>query len=110
MAEKDAWAKASARVGGEKVHDDTSRLQKAAKRRDKEKEKSIKSWDARKEQLAASQAAKQKKRTDNLAMRAERRKNVGKSKADKKRPGFEGKSFGGGKKTKPTGNSGKGRK
>jgi hypothetical protein len=45
-------------------------------------------------------AAKQKKRTDNIAMRNERkndkRKGLGKSK-NKARPGFEGKSFGKGK-------------
>lgn len=61
--------------------------------------------DDRKEQIAASMAAKQKKRTDNIAMRNERksdkRKGVGKTKA-KARPGFEGKSFGKGK-GKPSG-------
>jgi hypothetical protein len=71
--------------------------------------------DERKEQLQASQAAKQKKRTDNIAMRHEKRKAGGKggakagagagAKKGKGRPGFEGKSFGGGagggaKKTK----------
>lgn len=57
-------------------------------------------------------AAKQKKRTDNIASRNERksdkRKGVGKnklaSKATKARPGFEGKSFGKDKgKGKPAG-------
>jgi hypothetical protein len=47
----------------------------------------------RKEQLAKSMAAKQQKRSDNIAMRHERRKN-GIKKASKGRPGFEGKSFG----------------
>jgi hypothetical protein len=47
-------------------------------------------------------AARQKKRTDNIAMRNERksekRKGLGKSKGKGKgRPGFEGKSFGGAK-------------
>lgn len=42
--------------------------------------------------------AKQKKRADNIAMRAEKRKDKGKKKHNKNRPGFEGKSFGG-KKT-----------
>ena len=64
----------------------------------------------RKEQISAAMAARQKKRTDNLAMRNERRKDKkpgtssgkkassGKGKA---RPGFEGKkTFGGGKKGK----------
>jgi hypothetical protein len=56
--------------------------------------------------LVASQAAKQKKRTDNIAARHEKRKEKakgGKGKGTaakskgKGRPGFEGKSFGGGK-------------
>jgi len=43
-------------------------------------------------------AARQKKRTDNIAMRNERRKGGGKGKKGKARPGFEGKSFGGANK------------
>lgn len=55
--------------------------------------------DERKEQVVNSMAAKQKKRTDNIAMRNERRsdkrKGIGKNKSKAKaRPGFEGKSFG----------------
>lgn len=44
-------------------------------------------------------AAKQKKRSDNIAMRNERKKDKGKGtgKKGKARPGFEGKSFGKGK-------------
>lgn len=55
--------------------------------------------DERKEQVTASMAAKQKKRTDNIAMRSERRndKRKGVKTKDKGRPGFEGKSFGKGK-------------
>ena len=57
----------------------------------------------RKEHVAAAMAAKQKKRTDNIAMRNERRndrrKGSGKSKA-KARPGFEGRPFGRGKPSK----------
>ena len=55
--------------------------------------------DDRKEQLEKSMAAKQKKRTDNIAMRNERRndKRKGIKPKDKGRPGFEGKSFGKGK-------------
>lgn len=51
--------------------------------------------DERKEQLATSMAAKQKKRTDNIAARHDRNKN--KATKNKARPGFEGKSFGKGK-------------
>ena len=63
--------------------------------------------DERKEQVTSAMAARQKKRTDNIAMRNERksdkRKGVGKTKSKTKaRPGFEGKSFGKGK-GKPSG-------
>jgi uncharacterized membrane protein YgcG len=62
--------------------------------------------DERKEQLQQSMAAKQKKRADNIAMRHEKRKDKakggkpGKGKG-KARPGFEGKSFGGGGAKRP---------
>lgn len=56
----------------------------------------------RKEQVQQSMAAKQKKRTDNIAMRNERRsdKRKGVKVKNKARPGFEGKSFGKGGKGK----------
>ena len=50
--------------------------------------------DERKEQVMVHMAARQKKRSDNIAMQNERRKGKGKAKA---RPGFEGKSYAKGK-------------
>ncbi|KAF8965797.1 surfeit locus protein 6-domain-containing protein [Flammula alnicola] len=97
IEEKEKWAKAEARLDGIKVHDDETRLKKAAKRKEKEKSKSKKTWEEKKEHVTYAMAAKQKKRNDNIAMRNERKNDKKKGASKKARPGFEGKSFGKGK-------------
>ncbi|KAH7883112.1 surfeit locus protein 6-domain-containing protein [Phlebopus sp. FC_14] len=100
VEERERWARAEARVEGVKIKDNEGQLKKAIKRKDKEKARSKKNWEERKEQLAASMAAKQKKRADNIAMRNERRSEKRKDISNvrsKARPGFEGKSFAKGK-------------
>ncbi|KAG6330126.1 hypothetical protein ID866_8964 [Astraeus odoratus] len=98
VEEKDRWTKAEALLEGVKVKDNEALLKKAMKRKEKEKVRSKKKWDERKEQVVTQMAARQKKKADNIAMRNERRneKRKGKGKT-KARPGFEGKSYAKGK-------------
>ena len=94
IEEKDMWLNARKRAQGERPRDNGSLLKKALKRKENRKKKSEKEWNDRLEGVAQSQAARQKKRTENLQKRKEERGSKGKggSKTTKKkaRPGFEG--------------------
>jgi hypothetical protein len=103
IEEKDMWLNARKRAQGERIRDDTSLLKKALKRKENKKKKSEKEWNDRISAVASSQAARQKKREENLQKRREDKSNKGKKskgpkKAKKKaRPGFEGSFKTGGK-------------
>ncbi|BEI81914.1 hypothetical protein CcaverHIS002_0210740 [Cutaneotrichosporon cavernicola] len=104
--ERDLWAKAEARAAGTKIADEEKVLKKAVKREEKRKAKSGKAWSERKVQLERSEAAKIAKRNDNLASRAEgkRNKRMGIKPKEKEKgkgkgtPGFGGKKGGKGDK------------
>ncbi|CAK7197808.1 hypothetical protein SEUCBS139899_000457 [Sporothrix eucalyptigena] len=83
-------------------------LKKAIKRKDKAKKKSEREWNERKDGVTKSIQDRQKKREDNLRKRKEdkmlhraglaKRAKQGLGKSKNGRPGFEGSSFGGGRR------------
>ncbi|MCO5603755.1 hypothetical protein L7F22_057907 [Adiantum nelumboides] len=99
--ERERWSKAEAAAQGVKIRDDEALLKKAAKKRDKVKDKSRKAWQDREKEQRDQQAARQKKRQENIASKKDRGKKSKKTggakggggkKGTKARPGFEGKS------------------
>ncbi|WFD41843.1 hypothetical protein MPSI1_000479 [Malassezia psittaci] len=101
------WGKAIAAAEGVRIRDNEHILKQTLKRREKTKQKSTKAWNDRRRAEEEAQAAKQKKRMENLAARKESKRSPGKStkpsaKQSKARPGFEGnsRSFGGAPKRK----------
>ena len=103
-AAKEMWRTANQRASGERVRDDVSLLKKTLKRKETQKKKSGKEWDARLKGIAQAQEARQKKREENLQARKENKGAKGKKKKPKPkpkaRPGFEGSFRAGGGKPK----------
>ncbi|KAJ1022560.1 hypothetical protein NDA16_003549 [Ustilago loliicola] len=115
LEEQKQWDKALASATGVKIRDDEKLLKKAAKRKDKQKEKSGIAWNERKQAEVKQQADRQKKRQDNIAARKAAKGGKGKKGSSstlsksktpsgkkpsfgKARPGFEGKKIGRSKK------------
>lgn len=80
------WGRAMAAAEGVKVRDNEALLKQSIKRREKSKAKSSKAWSERRKAEDEAQAAKQKKRMENITARRSGKK----GKASKPRPGFEG--------------------
>lgn len=100
--ENERWGKALAASEGVRIRDNVYHLKQNVKRREKSKERSAKNWNERRKAEQEAQAAKQKRRMENLAARRTGKKLGDKSKkgaGTKARPGFEGssRSFTGGK-------------
>lgn len=97
---KEAWSSMNKRASGEKTKDNTSLLKKALKRQDKQKLKSSKEWNERKEGVQSSIDARQKKRTENIQARKDAKAAKKTGVKVKKRAGFEGSFRGRSGKTK----------
>lgn len=87
---KELWTRARQRISGEKPKDDVSLLKKTLKRREKQKAKSEKAWEERKDNVIKGQEIRQKKREANLQKRKDEKggkkaKKVGGKLSDKQK-------------------------
>ena len=103
--EHDAWVAARKRAQGERVRDDPALLRKTVKRKEGQKRKSEREWNARLDGVRKGQEARQAKRAANLKTKKTRGTNGKKEakakakKGRKERPGFEGSFKTGGKRS-----------
>lgn len=72
--EHSTWAKAISKAQGIAVRDDETKLRRAVKRQEKEKERKKKQWEIRKEQTLEAKGVKQAKRRENIQQRKEDKK------------------------------------
>lgn len=116
LMEKEEWNKVLALATGEKLKDDTKLLKKTIKRQEKLKNKSGQEWNKRIEKVKYDEKKGIKKREENIKAKIDEKKNKKrgikvKPVAKKSRPGFEGgKRSNGGKVTKPSPPTKKGKK
>ncbi|GAA5816647.1 hypothetical protein MFLAVUS_010177 [Mucor flavus] len=116
LLEKEEWKKVLALATGEKLKDDTKLLKKTIKRQEKLKTKSSQEWNKRIEKVKYDEKKHIKKREENIKAKIDDKKNkkrgIKPKPAPKKaRPGFEGgKRSQGGKVSKPTPPTKKGKK
>ncbi|KAK9478240.1 surfeit locus protein 6-domain-containing protein [Lipomyces japonicus] len=94
VEQKEKWKRAIKQAEGEKVKDDEKLIRKSLTRQVKQKKKSAREWQERKENVLKGIHARQKKREENIAARKEMKKKgnkAGKKSASKpkRRPGFE---------------------
>jgi hypothetical protein len=92
LARSEAWAKAIQKAQGLVIKDDVKLLSKAVHKMEKAKEKRAERWEERDQAVKDGQAARQKKRADNIQARKDQKKSGG-GKSKGKRPGFEGSHF-----------------
>ncbi|WFD05803.1 hypothetical protein MVES1_001137 [Malassezia vespertilionis] len=96
LQESQRWGKALAAAEGVRIRDNEHFLKQTIKRREKTKAKSTKAWNDRRHAEQEAQAAKQKKRMENITNRHNPKGKGKKAAPSKARPGFEGaqRSFG----------------
>lgn len=87
----EAWSKAIQKAQGLQIKDDARLLKKAIAKEDKAKGRRTEKWEARQQAQKDAEAARQKKRQDNIDAR--KKQKVGGGQPAKKRPGFEGSHF-----------------
>ena len=74
LEERVAWSKAIDKAQGIAVRDDPKLLKRAARRREKQKEKGKERWDERQEKIRKEKTRKQEKRRENIENKKQAKK------------------------------------